>query len=145
MSEGSRLFFDECLEEHRQAFLKITDDRMKVQDVISVAIRGAGYYEIKSWKTMLFIMSWFGFVPIGTKNHLLGQKQGYTDTWDHLPDAGTEFVLQLKPDLWPTIATTFQERGIIKVTHYDQLKYHEDIFALTTACDLYAKVTMTFL
>ena len=147
MSEGSRLYFKACLKKHRHAFQKTTDQRMQVQDVVSVVIKDVhgGQYKIKSWKNMLFIMSWFGFVPIGTQNHLLGQQEGYTDKWDHFPAAGTNFILHLRPDLWNTIAVTFQERGVAKVTHYDKLEYHEDLYALLLACDRHATVIMTFL
>lgn len=145
MSEGLRLLFNECLEDHRREFLRISGK--KVQEVIVVSIwdKYGGHYKIKSWKTMLFIMSWFGFVSIGTKNHLLGQQEGYADKWDHFPDTGTDFVLHLRPDLWNTIAASFQERGVAKVTHYDKLDYHEDLFALLHACDRRATLTMTFL
>lgn len=140
-----RLLFDVYLEEYRREFRRISGDR--VQDVISISIsdQNGCRYNIKSWKTMLIMMSWFGFVSIGTRNHLIGQQEGYRELWSDFPGPGTKFVLHLRSALWNTIATTFAERGIAKVTHLNEHRYHEDIQALLIACTKNATVTMTFL
>lgn len=144
-NEGARLLFSTYLEEYQREFRRISGQR--VQDVVSFSIRDqhGGTYHIQSWKTMLFMMSWFGFVSIGTRNHLIGRQAGYHDFWIHFPDPDTYFTLQLRPDLWNTIAATFAERGIAKVTHLKEYAYHKDIQALLLACNNSATVTMTFL
>lgn len=145
MSEGSRLLFDVYLEEYLREFRRISGKR--VQDVVSFSIKDqrGGHYTIKSWKTMLFMMAWFGFVSIGTRTHVIGRQAGYNKFWINFPDPGTSFTLQLRSDLWNTIAATFAERGIAKVTHLSEYRYHEDIQALLLACNNNATVTMTFL
>jgi len=146
MSEGERLIFDRHNTERVDAFLRISPHR-KVNEVVRVTIedRGRVVYPIQSRRTMLVVLEWCNIIRSGAGLNEVGKFTGCRCEVGSLPLPGTVLEIRLSSRLWQTIASTFDERGVAKVTHLEAHQYHPDIEALLVACDQEHKVRIAFL
>jgi hypothetical protein len=146
MSEGERLIFDRHNTSRADAFLKMSPHR-KVNEVVRVTIEDGGQvvYTIASRRTMLVVLEWCNIIRSGAGFNEVGKFTGCHCEGGSLPVPGTVLELRLNSRLWQTIASSFDERGVAKVTHLQTHQYHPDIEALLAACDQGYTVRIIFL
>jgi len=146
MSEGERLIFGRHNSARIEAFVKLSPAR-KVNEVVKVTIEDAGevVYTIQSRRTMLVVLEWCNLIRSGAGFNEVGKFAGCDCRGGFLPNPGTVLEMRLQKRLWQTIAATFDERGVAKVTHLEAPQYHPDIEALLNACDKGYTVKVTFL
>jgi len=145
MSEGERLIFDRHNRARADAFLKLSPTR-KVNEVVRVTIEEGKrtVYTIASRRTMLVVLEWCNIIRSGAGFSEVGKFTGCHCDGGFLPVPGTVLEMRLHNRLWQTIASTFDERGVAKVTHLQAPQYHPDIEALLAACDHGRTVKITF-
>jgi len=146
MSEGERLIFDRHNTARADAFLKLSPYR-NVNEVVRVTIEDSGrvVYTIQSRRTMLVVLEWCNIIRSGAGFNEVGKFTGCHVEGGFLPAPGTVIEMRLHNRLWQTIASTFDERGVAKVTHLQTHQYHPDIEALLAACDHGYAVRIAFL
>ena len=146
MSEGERLIFDRHNRARAESFLDVSPTR-KVNEAVRVTIEDGGevVYTVESRRTMLVVLEWCNLIRSGAGFNEVGKFTGCHREGGFLPAPGTVLELRLHNRLWQTVASTFDERGVAKVTHLKAPQYHPDIEALLEACDCGRTVKITFL
>jgi hypothetical protein len=146
MSEGERLIFNRHNSARAEAFLKLSPTR-KVNEVVRITIedRDKLVYEIQSRRTMLVVLEWCNLIRSGAGFNEIGKFTGCECRGGFLPAPGTILEMRLQSRLWQSVASTFDERGVAKVTHLGAPQYHPDIETLLNACDHGYTVKIRFL